>query len=47
IQIDRLEPINVVDEEGVVNAYIDRFELVKINDALEESIEIKLAKLGG
>ncbi|ENU07772.1 hypothetical protein F997_03635 [Acinetobacter calcoaceticus NIPH 13] len=47
IQIERLEPINVVDEEGVVNAYIDRFELVKINEALEESIETKLAKLGG
>ena len=47
IQIERLEPINVVDEDGVVNAYIDRFELVKINEALEESIETKLAKLGG
>ncbi|MFW1636052.1 hypothetical protein [Acinetobacter oleivorans] len=47
IQIERLEPINVVDEEGVVNAYIDRFELVKINEALKDSIETKLAKLGG
>jgi len=48
IQIDRLEPEFVGDESGEeINAYLDRYELTKINEALEESIETKLAKLGG
>ena len=48
IQIDRLEPEFVGDESGEeINAYIDRYELVKINEALEDSIAVKLQKLGG
>ncbi|WP_121774889.1 hypothetical protein [Acinetobacter bereziniae] len=47
IQIDRLEPEKVGDEDGEINAYLDRIELSKINDALEESIAVKLQKLGG
>ncbi len=47
IQIDRLEPESVSNDEGVINAYLDRFEIVKINDALENSIAVKLQKLRG
>ncbi|MNC45595.1 hypothetical protein D3C75_945690 [compost metagenome] len=47
IQIDRLEPEKVGDEDGEVNAYLDRIELSKINHALEVSIAKKLEKLGG
>ncbi len=47
IQIDRLEPEKVGDEDGEINAYLDRYELVKINEALEDSIAVKLQKLGG
>lgn len=47
IQIDRLEPEKVGDEDGEINAYLDRIELSKINDALEDSIAKKLQKLGG
>lgn len=47
IQIERLEPEVIGDEDGEINAYLDRFELVKINEALEDSIELKLQKLGG
>lgn len=47
IQIDRLEPEKVGDEDGEVNAYLDRIELSKINHALEDSISKKLQKLGG
>lgn len=48
IQIDRLEPEFVGDESGEeINAYLDRYELVKINEALEDSIAVKLQKLGG
>jgi hypothetical protein len=47
IQIDRLEPELIGDEDGEVNAYLDRIELSKINDALEDSITKKLQKLGG
>lgn len=48
IQIDRLEPEFVGDESGEeINAYLDRFELTKINEALEDSIAVKLQKLGG
>lgn len=47
-EIDRLEPEYVIDDSGQeVNAYIDRYEFVKINDALEDSIAVKLQKLGG
>lgn len=46
-EIDRLEPEYVIDDSGQeVNAYIDRYEFVKINDALEDSIAVKLQKLG-
>lgn len=47
IQIERLEPEKVGDDDGEVNAYLDRIELSKINDALEDSIAKKLQKLGG
>lgn len=48
IQIDRLEPEQVSDEYGEeINAYLDRYELTKINEALEDSIAVKLQKLGG
>ena len=47
IQIDRLEPEMVSDEDGVINAYIDRYEIEKINEALGNSIADKLQKLGG
>lgn len=47
IQIDRLEPEKVGDEDGEINAYLDRIELSKINDALEYSISKKFEKLGG
>ena len=47
IQIDRLEPEKVGDEDGEINAYLDRIELSKINDALEDSISKKLEKIGG
>ncbi|OTG58636.1 hypothetical protein B9T36_09780 [Acinetobacter sp. ANC 4204] len=47
IQIDRLEPELVGDEDGEINAYLDRYELVKINDAIEDSIAVKLHKLRG
>ncbi len=46
IQIDRLEPELVGDEDGEINAYLDRYEIDKINDALEDSIAVKLQKLG-
>ncbi|AYO54424.1 hypothetical protein [Acinetobacter wuhouensis] len=42
IQIDRLEPEVVGDEDGEINAYLDRIELSKINEALEDSIAEKL-----
>ena len=38
IQIDRLEPEVIGNEDGEINAYLDRYELSKINDALEDSI---------
>ena len=47
IQIDRLEPKKVGDEDGEINAYIDRYEIEKINEALEDSIAQKLQKLRG
>ena len=47
IQIDRLEPKMVGDEDGEINAYIDRYEIEKINEALEDSIAQKLQKLRG
>lgn len=47
IQIDRLEPELVGDEDGEINAYLDRYEIDKINDALEDSIAVKLQKLRG
>ncbi|MFW2013795.1 hypothetical protein [Acinetobacter bereziniae] len=47
IQIDRLEPEKVGDEDGEINAYLDRIELSKINDALEDSLSKKLEKIGG
>ncbi len=47
IQIDRLDPEKVGDEDGEINAYLDRIELSKINDALEDSIAVKLQKIGG
>ena len=47
IQIDRLEPEMVGDENGEINAYIDRYEIEKINEALEDSIADKLQKLRG
>ena len=47
IQIDRLEPEVVSNENGEINAYLDRYELVKINDAIEDSIAVKLHKLRG
>lgn len=47
IQIDRLEPELVGDEDGEINAYLDRYEIDKINDALEDSIDVKLQKLRG
>ncbi len=47
IQINRLEPKKVSDEDGEINAYIDRYEIEKINEALEDSIAQKLQKLRG
>ena len=47
IQIDRLEPEVVGDEDGKINAYLDRYEIEKINEALENSIAVKLQKLRG
>ena len=47
IQIDRLEPEVVGDEDGKINAYLDRYEIEKINEALENSIADKLQKLRG
>ena len=47
IQIDRLEPEVVSNENGEINAYLDRYEIDKINDALEDSIAVKLQKLRG
>ena len=38
IQIDRLEPEVVADKDGEINAYLDHYELIKINEALEKSI---------
>lgn len=38
IQIDRLEPEVVTDKDGEINAYLDHYELIKINEALEKSI---------
>ncbi|MFW1664638.1 hypothetical protein [Acinetobacter ursingii] len=44
-QIERMDPEYVIDESGMeVNAYIDRYEIEKINDALETSL---YKKLGG
>ena len=47
VQIYRLEPEMVGDEDGEINAYIDRYEIEKINEALEDSIAQKLQKLRG
>ena len=47
IQIDRLEPEVIGNEDGEINAYLDRYEIDKINDALEDSIAVKLQKLRG
>lgn len=47
IQIDRLEPEVIGNEDGEINAYLDRYELGKINDAIEDSIAVKLHKLRG
>ena len=47
VQIYRLEPEMVGDEDGEINAYLDRYELGKINDAIEDSIAVKLHKLRG
>lgn len=48
IQIDRLDPEYINDEYGEeINAYLDRYELSKINNALEDSITVKLQKLRG
>lgn len=46
IQVDRLEPELVGDEDGEINAYLDRYEIDKINDALEGSITAKLQMKG-
>ena len=47
VQIYRLEPEMVGDVDGEINAYLDRYEIVKINEALENSIADKLQKLRG
>ena len=47
IQIDRLEPEVIGNEDGEINADLDRYELGKINDAIEDSIAVKLHKFRG
>lgn len=45
--VEFLDILNVVHFDESVNAHIDRYEIDKINDALEDSIAVKLQKLGG
>ena len=44
--VEFLDILNVVRFDETVSAYVDRYEIDKINDALEDSIAVKLQKLG-